>query len=169
MGRMYFLFVVLGIKTTQILIYRDNFASINYLIHTHWYELKFLGVGTSVLIGVWLSKALKYTESQITDRLSKSSSYSPWQLLNCPLTEQCSRRVLTVKHAGVGFPLFSPRTLFWEVKFSRHLGFSCCSANTSHSLTGQVLVLFGAPPPCLHTRHRRSGSVTRARLPMCLL
>lgn len=53
---------MLGIKTTQILIYSDNFASINYLIHTHWFELKFLGVGTTVLIGAWLRKALKYIE-----------------------------------------------------------------------------------------------------------
>lgn len=145
---------VLGIKATQILIYRDNFDSVNYLIRTHWFELKFLAVGTSVLIGVWLStqSTKVHRITQITDRLSKSSSYSPWKLLRLSSNtvvfpscfdwshcKTCSCRVSTI------FP--TETILGGEISTSHR--FSCCSANTSHSLTGQVLVLFGAPPPCL--------------------
>lgn len=78
----YVLMFVLGIKMHGILIYRDNSPPINYLFHSHWFELKFMGGGANVLIGVLLSKALKCAEPHKLQMCpSRSSSCSSGQLL----------------------------------------------------------------------------------------
>lgn len=68
-----------------ILIYRDNFPSVNYLFQNHCFELKFMGAGASVLIGVAQQSTKVCRATQITDVSSQIIQLFSWAIVKIAL------------------------------------------------------------------------------------